>query len=400
MGGAGHMKQSVRLGRVAGIPVGAHWSTLLIMILIGGVLASTVLPQASPGRPAVHYWAVAAATAVLFLVSLLAHELAHALVARRRGVPVTSITLWLLGGVTEFAGESKTPKDEFRIAVAGPLVSLILAVVFYLCVLPVSGPPLIVAAVRWLALMNAVLAVFNMLPGAPLDGGRVLHAFLWHRGRDRARADLAASRAGQGLGAGLIGLGALELILMGWTGGLWMMLIGWFLITAARGEGMIRAAHEGLGGWRIRDVMTPAPDVAPAWQDVESFVDSTALRSRQSVFPVVDFGGAVTGALPLQALTAVPAGRRRDTRVSALARPLSAGHLLSPDDDATRILEPSASRVAGELVAVVVEGGRVVGIVTTADLGRALQQAALRAPAGTGPRPDQPGQALRDGPGG
>ncbi|MEV6979756.1 site-2 protease family protein [Sphaerisporangium sp. NPDC051017] len=396
------MKQSLRLGRVAGIPVGAHWSTLLIVLLIGGVLASTVLPQAIPGQPPARYWVVAAFTALLFLASLLAHELAHALVARRRGVPVSSITLWLLGGVTEFAGESRTPRDEFRIAVAGPLVSLILGGVFLLGATLLAGPALIVAAVRWLALMNGVLAVFNMFPGAPLDGGRVLHAALWHRSGDRARADRAASRAGQGLGMGLIAVGAAQLVLDAWTGGLWMMLIGWFLVSAARGEGMIRAAQQGLEGWRVRDVMTPSPDVAPSWQDVDDFIATTALRSRQSVFPVVDFAGGSAGVLTLQALTQVPPERRHDLRVAMLARPLTPEHLMSPDDDAGRILERSAS--SGELMAVVTEAGHVVGMVTKADFTRALQQAVLRMM--TGPertpdaRPGQQGEALPDGPGG
>ncbi|RCG29982.1 site-2 protease family protein [Sphaerisporangium album] len=396
------MKQSLRLGRVAGIPVGAHWSTLLIVLLIGGVLASTVLPQAIPGQPPGRYWVVAAFTAILFLASLLGHELAHALVARRRGVPVTSITLWLLGGVTEFAGESRTPRDEFRIAVAGPLVSLILGAVFFLAATLLAGPALVVAAVRWLALMNGVLAVFNMLPGAPLDGGRVLHAVLWRRTGDRARADRAASRSGQGLGMALIAVGAAQLVLAAWTGGLWMMLIGWFLVSAARGEGMIRAAQEGLKGWRVRDVMTPSPDVAPAWQDVDDFITTTALRSRQSVFPVVDFAGGSAGVLTLQALTAVAPERRHDLRIAALARPLTPEHLMSPDDDASRILERSAS--SGELMAVVTEAGHVVGMVTKADFTRALQQAVLRTM--TEPehapdaRPGQPGEPLRDGPGG
>ncbi|MEV7965940.1 site-2 protease family protein [Sphaerisporangium sp. NPDC088356] len=395
------MKQSLRLGHVAGIPVGAHWSTLMIVLLIGGVLATTVLPQAVRDQPPARYWMIAAAASIMFLGSLLGHELAHAIVARRRGVPVKSITLWLLGGVTEFAGETKTPKDEFQVSVAGPLVSLLLSGVFYLAVVFLNGPALIVAAVRWLALMNAVLAVFNMLPGAPLDGGRVLHAALWRMHGDRVRADRAAAKAGQVLGMALIGLGGMELILLAWTGGLWMMLIGWFLASAARSEGLVRAAHEGLKGRRVRDVMTTSPDVAPAWQDIDDFIAIVALRSRQTVFPVVDFGGHSAGVLSLDALTAIPPAQRHDRRVATVARPLPPGHLLSPDDDATRILEPSP--VVGELMAVVAEAGHVVGMVTTADLTRTLQQAVLRttslhqdAERTDDTQQDHPGQPLHD----
>ncbi|WP_424527941.1 site-2 protease family protein [Sphaerisporangium viridialbum] len=390
------MKQSVRLGHVAGIPVGAHWSTVMIVVLIGGVLATTVLPQAVAGQPPARYWMVAAAASILFLGSLLAHELAHAIVARRRGVPVKSITLWLLGGVTEFAGETKSPKDEFQVSVVGPLVSLALSGVFYLAVVLLNGPALIVAAVRWLALMNGVLAVFNMLPGSPLDGGRVLHAALWRMHGDRVRADRSAAKAGQVLGMSLIALGGMELILLGWTGGLWMMLIGWFLASAARSEGLVRAAHEGLKGWRVRDVMTTSPDVAPAWQDIDDFITVVALRSHQTVFPVVDFGGHSAGTLSLEALTAIPPEQRQDRRIATVARPLPPDHLLSPDDDAARILEPSAG--TGELMAVVAEAGHVVGMVTTADLTRALQQAVLRT---TSSRQNagQPGDTEQDHPG-
>jgi Zn-dependent protease len=389
------MKQNLRLGHVAGIAVGAHWSTVMIALLIGGVLASTVLPQAVADQPPARYWIVAAVTSIVFLGSLLGHEIAHAIVARRRGVPVKSITLWLLGGVTEFAGETKTPKDEFQVSVAGPLVSLLLAGVFYAVAVFLKGPALVVAAVRWLALMNAVLAVFNMLPGSPLDGGRVLHAALWHRHGDRARADRATAKAGQALGMALIVVGGMELILLAWTGGLWMMLIGWFLTSAARSEGLVRAAHEGLKGWRVRDVMTTSPDLAPAWQDIDDFISTVALRSRQTVFPVVDFAGEPAGTLSLEALTAIPPDQRHDRRISTVAKRLPPDRLLSPDDDAAKILERPA--FGGELMAVVVDAGHIVGMVTTADLTRALQQAVLRTTSTNhDSQQDHPGSPLHD----
>lgn len=389
------MKQNLRLGHVAGIAVGAHWSTVMIALLIGGVLASTVLPQGVADQPPARYWIVAAVTSIVFLGSLLGHEIAHAIVARRRGVPVKSITLWLLGGVTEFAGETKTPKDEFQVSVAGPLVSLLLAGVFYAVAVFLKGPALVVAAVRWLALMNAVLAVFNMLPGSPLDGGRVLHAALWHRHGDRARADRATAKAGQALGMALIVVGGMELILLAWTGGLWMMLIGWFLTSAARSEGLVRAAHEGLKGWRVRDVMTTSPDLAPAWQDIDDFISTVALRSRQTVFPVVDFAGEPAGTLSLEALTAIPPDQRHDRRISTVAKRLPPDRLLSPDDDAAKILERPA--FGGELMAVVVDAGHIVGMVTTADLTRALQQAVLRTTSTNhDSQQDHPGRPLHD----
>ena len=207
------MKQSVRLGHVGGITVGAHWSVAVILVIIAQVLAVSVLPAAHPHeRPAV-YWTSGIIAAALFLASLLAHELAHALVARRSGVTVRSVTLWMLGGVTDLEGEPPTAGADFRIALAGPVASLAAGGICYglgAAVHAAGGPALVVAAASWLAVMNVVLAVFNLLPGAPLDGGRVLRAILWRRYGDRERAERGAARAGQALGVVMMALGAAE----------------------------------------------------------------------------------------------------------------------------------------------------------------------------------------------
>ncbi|GLW98580.1 site-2 protease family protein [Microtetraspora sp. NBRC 16547] len=369
------MKQSLRLGQVAGIPVGVHWSVLVIAALIAASLGGGVLPGAAPGQVPGLYWTIAVATSVLFLASLLAHELAHALVARWRAVPVQSITLWLFGGVTQMQGEARTPRNELEISVVGPLTSLAVAGLAFVMAAFMPGPRLVLSALMWLALMNLLLGVFNMLPGAPLDGGRVLHAVLWWRTRDRARADRAAARAGQGLGLLLVGLGMAEVLFTSWAGGLWLMIIGWFLAGAAGTEMAARSAREGLGGVRIRDVMTPLPDLAPAWLDVEEFVSGVASRSHQSVFPVVAFGGEPIGYVNLEALAAVPPSQRGSTRLDRLARPLPPDRILGPDDDAATLLERPTM---GPMVALVIEGGHVAGMVTAQDLSRMVRLALLR----------------------
>ena len=192
------MKQSVRLGRVAGIPVGLHWSVVVILALIAEILGASVLPGVIPHRAASAYWIMAITGALLLLASLLAHELAHALTARRKAVEVRSITLWVLGGFTELGGEPKTPGAELQIALAGPATSVAAAAAFgatALATARVGGLEVVTAVLFWLAVMNAVLAVFNMLPGAPLDGGRVLKALLWRHYGDQARADRLAASA-------------------------------------------------------------------------------------------------------------------------------------------------------------------------------------------------------------
>ena len=199
------MKQTVRLGRVAGIAVGAHWSVAVILVIIAELLAVAVLPGAFPRQSAGLYWAVAGIAAVVFLASLLAHELAHALVARRHGVGVRSITLWMLGGVAELDGDPPSAGADLRIALAGPAASLVAAALLFGAgagIGAAGGPGVVVAAAMWLAVMNGILAVFNLLPGAPLDGGRVLRAVLWRHYGDRGRAERGTARHHRWIGSG------------------------------------------------------------------------------------------------------------------------------------------------------------------------------------------------------
>jgi Zn-dependent protease len=365
------MKQNVRLGSLAGVGIGAHWSVLAILVLIADAVAVTMLPTAAPGHSPVVYWAVALAVALLTLASLLAHELAHAAVARRNGVPVGSITLWMLGGVSELREEPPNPRAELWIAAAGPLSSLAAAAVFLGAAAggAALGGALIGAPLAWLAVMNAFLAVFNALPGAPLDGGRILRALLWRRYGDRARAGRAAARAGRVLGYVIAGVGIAELV-AGLFGGLWMILVGWFVATAAGAEERIGALRAATAGRRVRDVMTPDPEYGAAWARVEAFVTEVALLSRQTVFPVVDVDGRPVGIITPDRLARVRPGESAATTLAAIARPLADEYVVRPDDPAAALLDRRP--LAGRLVAVVAADGRVYGMVTTEDLSRLL----------------------------
>jgi len=342
------MRQSLRLGRLAGIPVGVNWSVLVIMALIAYVLAATVLPSADAGRSALLYWGVAIPTAALFLVSLLAHEIAHALVARRKNVGVRSITLWMLGGLAQLDGDPPSARADLAIAAAGPLTSLAAGVVFALAATAADfahAPTVIVAALAWAGAMNVLLAVFNLLPGAPLDGGRILRALIWMKRGDRARADRAAARVGQVLGAGLIGAGVAETLALGRVEGLWLILIGWFVAMAAGVEVKSRVVREAAEGMYVRDLMSREPECAPAW------------------------------IVTLDRLSRLPEGRA-DDRIDTVALPLRGGYTAAPGDPASSLLDRPP--LAGVLLAVVVEHGRVVGMVTTDDLVRLVRQSSLR----------------------
>jgi Zn-dependent protease len=379
------MKQTVRLGRVAGIPVGLHWSVLVIAVIIVVILGMTVLPDAAAHVAAWVYWAVAIPSALLFLASLLAHELAHAVVARRHGVRVRAITLWMLGGAAELDGEPPSPRADFVIAAVGPLTSLAAALVFAITATAawaLAAPAVVIAVLAWLAFMNIVLAMFNLLPGAPLDGGRVLRAALWKKYGDRARADLAAARAGRLLGAALMAGGILQVSTGRSGSGLWLALVGWFLVGQANAEAMSRTARQAVEGVRVRDVMTARPDCGPAWNHIDEFIHQVVLNSRQSVFPVVDIGGTPVGVVSADMLTRIPPGRRATMRLDTAQLPVSEDHLSGPDDLVTELLDRRP--LAGQLVSVVTEDGRASGMVTVQDLTRAVQHGRLRATDGRG----------------
>jgi Zn-dependent protease len=367
------MTASLRFGRIAGIPVGANWSVLLIALLIAWSLAGRLLPVQVPGLDPAAYWLAGAVGAGLFLGSLLAHEVGHALVARRAGLRVRGITLWLLGGVAQLEDEPATPGDELRVAIVGPAVSLALAAGFGLAALALSavgGPAVVVAIAAWLAVGNTALALFNLLPAAPLDGGRVLRGLLWRRHGSRVRAAVTATRAGVWVGAGLVAYGLLGAF-GGWgIGTLWTALVGWFLVTAARQERDQAVLRADFGGLQAAQVMTPAPAATPAWFTVDAYLRNYVEPWQAAALPLRTFDGQPAGVVTAAALYAVPADRRHIVRAGDVAIPPSALVMLAPDQPVTDL----AARLAnGRTVAVVVTGGQLVGLITAADLARATQ---------------------------
>jgi Zn-dependent protease len=372
------MRQSLRLGRVAGIPVGAHWTVGVILVIIADLLGVSLLPAEFPHRAAAMYWAVAVPTALLFAATLLVHELAHAVVAQRNGVRVHSITLWGLGGMTELEGDPPSAGADLRIALAGPAASAIVAVALIGVAVAIghaSSLRVAAGAVAWLAVMNGLLAVFNLLPGAPLDGGRVLRAAVWWRTGDRVRAGLTAARAGRVLGMGIAIAGVADLFVWGDFGGLWLMVIGWFVVSAAGAEATEVTATTALAGLRVCDVMTADPDIAPAWGTVGGFIEQVAAHSRHEVFPVVDFGGTLAGLVFTEALARIPADDRSVLRLDQVALAVPPAYRAAPGDPAASLLGRPLLR--GAVAAVVIDQGRVVGLVTADDLRAAVLRARL-----------------------
>lgn len=368
------MRSTIHLGRVAGIQLGAHWSVLLVAALIAWTLGAAILPEVEPGHDVLAYWLVGVGAAVLFFASLLAHELGHSLIARRQGVEVREITLWLLGGVSKLGADSGSAIDELRMAAIGPAISLVLAAAFGVVavVVDLAGISTLVAAgLYWLAGTNLLLGLFNLIPAFPLDGGRILRAFLWRRHGDRVRATMSAARAGQAFGYALIAIGIAQFLFVG-AGGLWLVLLGWFVTQAAQAEAAMVTQRELLSGVTVRDVMTPDPVVAPAEISAQDLIDRFVLGSRHSAYPVVDAQGDVVGLVTLDEVRRVPVESRATTPVAQIAVRPPAAVVVQPDDAVTNALARMVSQ--GARRALVLDGGRVVGIVSMTDVGNTIER--------------------------
>lgn len=374
------MEESLRLGHLFGVRIGVNWSVLVIFTLILLLLAAGRFPVVAPDRSPAVYGVAGLAAALVFFASLLAHELSHALVARRNGVTVEGITLWMFGGVARLQGEAPTPAAELRIAGVGPLVSLVLAAVFGAAgwlASGLAGEGLTLEVLRWLAIINLALAVFNLAPASPLDGGRILRALLWWRRGDRTSAALTAARAGRLFGFLLVGLGVVQLLLVPGIGGLWLVLIGFFIANAAATEGTYAQVQAGLSGLRVADVMTASPMVLPQHLSVEQAVDAYLLPNRFSSFPLVDADGHPTGLLTLKQIKAVPRDAWATTSVQRIAVPLASVAVAAPPEPLLDVLP--RLRDGGDGRILVIADGRVVGIVSPTDIARILDQAPLRA---------------------
>jgi Zn-dependent protease/CBS domain-containing protein len=362
------------LGRLAGIRIGVHWSVLVIFLIIALGLAVGEFPASYPQYGAAAHVAAALVTAVVFFASLLAHEISHAIVARRSGLRADDITLWLFGGVARLSGEARDPAAELRIAGVGSLVSILLGGFFLLLagLLAASGyAGLVLAALTWLGGINIALAVFNVIPAAPLDGGRLLRSLIWWRTGDPLKATVSAGRAGQAFGWILVVFGLTTFVTGAGFGGLWLALIGWFLIGAATLESQQAAVRSQLGGTPVRELMTPDPVTAPASMTVEELLTSDLIRHRHSTFPLTEDTDAPAGLVTFTQIRGVPPHERATTRLRDIAYPVDQVAMAGPDEPAAELLRRLSECAEGR--ALVISDGRLVGIVSPSDVSRALR---------------------------
>jgi Zn-dependent protease len=372
------MGETISLGRIAGIKIGINWSWLVVFALITWSLAEGVFPNQNPGLSHATYLAMAIVASGLFFVSLLLHELGHALQARREGMVIEGITLWLFGGVAKFRGMFPSAGAEFRIAVAGPLVSLVLGVVFVLAALFLAAPDAIDGVAAWLGYINLVLLAFNLLPALPLDGGRIFRAILWHVRGDFAWATRIAGNTGRGFGYLFIVGGLAMAIFQGAFGGLWLAFVGWFLLQAAGAELRFVAARQALGGLQVRDLMVKDPVTAPAGITLGRFMDDVVSARRYTTYPVVR-DGRVVGLLPFRCVAEVPRSEWDARLLESCMVPLDQVPILDEDEDAVDALEELSN---GEMQRGLVldADGRLVGLVSISDIARALESGGRRGP--------------------
>ena len=374
------MNRGVPIGRIAGIKVTADWSVLLIGVLLAWGVAGGAVPAAAPRTPLWLAWVDGSVVALLLIGSLAAHELGHAVLARRRGIAVEGIRLWLFGGVAQMSGDWMTGRTEMLVAAVGPAITFVVAAVSIgvTWVLATLGAPnLVVLVPEYLAALNILLLVFNLIPAFPLDGGRILRGFIWTRTHNRLTATVIAARAGRVFAIALVGFGVVDLFFFDTIGGFWLMLIGWFLDGAARGETHGEQARHALEGVLVEDVMSKNPVVVPSWITVDLLVDQYVMGHEFTSFPTHSIDGRVDGLVTMRGIKRLPVQQRRNRRAIDIAIPAAAVPIARRDERLTDLLRRMGNVSDGR--AMVYDADHLVGIVSPSDIARLLQAGPSRA---------------------
>lgn len=361
--------QSIKLTRIRGIEVGVHYSWFIVFALITFSLTARFASE-HPQWTLVEHYAVGIATSLLFFSSILVHELAHSFVALAKGIPVRSITLFVFGGIAQIGREPDRPITEFQIAIAGPIASALLTVGFG--AIAYSGGDQferLSALADWLSSINLMLAVFNLVPGFPLDGGRIFRAALWRLTGSLTKATRIAAGTGQGIGYALIFLGIWTGFTANWFSGLWLAFIGWFLMNAAQESVVQVSVRSALSGLVVEDVMSRDCPNVPARMALAELVREHILKTGQRCFIVVE-GSRLEGLVTLHQIKAVPQERWGQVSVGEAMTPVSQLRIVAPDQPLLDVLQLLEGRDINQVP--VAAGGQLVGMITRDHLLRVL----------------------------
>jgi Zn-dependent protease/CBS domain-containing protein len=365
------MPGSFRIGKIAGIEIDINVSWIVVLVLLTVSLATGWFPQLDPGWSAATYWVVSLIAALLLFVSVLLHELAHSLVARRSGLPVKNITLFIFGGISNIEQEPKSPGVEFKMAFVGPLTSLLIGAICYLLLLPLRGTHSPLEAILfYLAVTNILLGIFNLIPGFPLDGGRVLRSIIWKITGSLEKATRIASLSGQVIAYLFIFWGLLQIFGGNVLNGIWIGFIGWFLLSAAQSantQGMLQSTLRGI---TVAEVMNPTPPEVPATVTLQELVDEYFLPHGLR-YALVMQDDQLAGMITLSDIRHVPQEQWNSTPVERAMVPLSRLHVVAPQQSLNDVLPLMAGRDVNQLP--VVQNGVPVGVVSRDGVMRYLE---------------------------
>ncbi len=357
----------VQIGRIFGIPIYLHPSWFIIFALITYTLRTQFTAE-HPGWTSQQHWMLGIVTSALFFGSVVFHEVSHSIVAKSYKIPVQSITLFVFGGLSSISREPEKPKQEFNIAIAGPLASLFLAGVFYLVGRFFHGDDLVAASAKWLWEINLALALFNLVPGFPLDGGRILRGIAWGITKNFQRATQIASTTGKVFAYMMIILGAWQALAGNWVGGLWTAFIGWFLLSAAQESYAQVAVQNTLTGVRAGDVMTHDIPTVTRDMSIDEYVHEVLRTGAR--FHIVLGAGKPVGLISLDAARTVPHEEWTNTSIQAVMLPLDRMHSAELDEPILAVLQRMRSNSISQMP--VISEGNIVGMVGLDDILRVL----------------------------
>jgi Zn-dependent protease len=361
------LKGAWKIGTIMGIPIRIHFSWLIVFGLLTWLLSSRYFPQVTPDLPFVSYWISGVLAALLLFASVAFHELAHSYVAQKYRLTIESITLFIFGGVAQLKGDPPHPRAEFWIAIAGPLSSFFLSAFFYILMMSTAGgsKPLF----AYLAQINFIIGVFNLIPGFPMDGGRVLRSAIWGKKKDYFYATQKASSIGRGIGLFFIFFGLFS-IFTGGMGGLWLMFIGWFLYSAAQASYQQSTLQETLSGIKVKDIMVKDIVTLNPSVSLDEAVNQYFLRHGYGGFPVID-EGKFLGIITLKEVKNVPREDWGKTKVSEVYVRHDKKWEVFVNDDVTKALELMIKEDKGRIV--VTERDKIIGLITRNGIARYVQ---------------------------
>jgi len=364
-----------QLFKILGFKVRIDISWFFIFVLVTWSLASGFFPSAYKNLPTVTYWIMGFVSAAGLFISIVLHEFSHSIIARRYGIPMKGITLFLFGGVAEMEDEPPSPKAELSMAVAGPAMSVVLGLLFFgLSILARNGnaPTSVFGVLRYIAFMNGMLAAFNFIPAFPLDGGRVLRSIIWNSNNDLVRATKITSTIGRVFGFLLIGFGVISLFLANFIAGMWWFLIGLFLNNAARASYKQLLIKNALAGQKVDRFMKKNPVSVPSSISVRELVENYIYQYHFKLFPVVE-GGKLVGCVTTKTLTSLPKSEWGKTPVSQIAVNCSKDNSVEAGTDAAEVLRLMSR--SGQSRLMVTRNGALEGVIALKDL---LEYVSLR----------------------